>query len=166
MTLLGGEIRTFFQYSGEKKKKREKASQKIKYKYVCMYEHNLIITAYSGCFQRRKLVVAHSENTYGDFIVFFVLKIMICLQVPVVYVSVYISFLSPVLFSEVSSVKFLHETIDTFSARCGRGKKALRLMVSVSYTQICVTILPRSCELLTRSRIIPNAVEGFIFSSA
>lgn len=58
------------------------------------------------------------------FIVFFVLKIIICLWVPVVYVSVYISFLSPVLFSKVSSVKFLHETIDTFSARRGEGKKS------------------------------------------
>lgn len=45
-------------------------------------------------------------------------------------------------------------------------RKTPRLMVSVSHTHICVVILPRSCELLTRSRIIPNAVRGFSFSSA
>lgn len=54
----------------------------------------------------------------------FVLKIVICLCVAVVYVSVYISFLSPVLFSKASAVKFLHETVDTFSTRCSKGKKA------------------------------------------
>lgn len=120
--LLGGGIRIFCLYS--RKKKEKKASQKMKSKCVCIYEHNFIISIFWGFSEQEAAHCPFTKHTYGDFMVGFVLKIMICLCVAVVYVSVYISFLTPVLFSKVSAVKFLHETIDTFSTRCSEGKKA------------------------------------------
>jgi len=47
---LGRRTQGFFLYSGENKRGR-KASQKIKYKYVCVCEQNFIITAYSDYFR-------------------------------------------------------------------------------------------------------------------
>lgn len=114
----------FFCLYSRKKKKGKKASQKTKSKCVCMYEHNFIISILWGFSEQEAAHCPFTKHTYGDFMVGFVLKIMICLRVAVVYVSVYISFLTPVLFSKVSAVKFLHETIDTFSTRCSEGKKA------------------------------------------